>query len=105
MVSEVNGPSTGAVNPLQQRNSKVDGAGSVAPTPAGGRADVVSLTDLASRLQALTQSVADLPIADQQKVEAFREQLADGSYLIDPHAIAEKLAQFESLLAELGQTG
>lgn len=105
MVSEVNGPGIGAVNALDQRGSKIDKAGTTDAAAAlnGKGADVVTLTDLAARLQQLTQSVAELPVADQQKVEAFRSSIEDGSYRIDPEAIAEKLSAIESLLADLSR--
>jgi len=103
MVSEVNGPLTSAVNALDQRGTKIDKSAtpSAAPAAQPGSAEVVTLTDLASRLQELTQSVAKLPVADQEKIEAFRQSIADGSYNIDPHAVAEKLTSIESLLADL----
>lgn len=103
MVSEVNGPGVGAVSPLEQRSTKIDKAASVAASAATNAkaADVVTLTDLASRLQKLTDSIADLPVSDQQRVETFRQSIADGSYKIDSPAVAEKLAAMESLLAEL----
>lgn len=103
MVSEVNGPSVGAINALDQRGTKIDKAAGVAGTPGANTqgADVVTLTDLAARLQKLTQSVANLPVADQAKVEAFRQSVADGTYQIDSQAVAEKLTALENLLADL----
>jgi negative regulator of flagellin synthesis FlgM len=103
MVSEVNGPPVGAVNALDQRGTKIakTTTPSAEPVAQPGTAEVVTLTDLASRLQELTQSVAKLPVADQEKIEAFRQSIAEGSYDVDPRAVAEKLTSIESLLADL----
>jgi negative regulator of flagellin synthesis FlgM len=106
MVSEVNGPNVGAVKALDQRGAKVDQAAATDAKPnANARgAEVVTLTDLAARIQQLTQSIADLPVADQEKIEAFRQSIADGSYEVDPGAVAEKLTAIESLLADLSRS-
>jgi anti-sigma28 factor (negative regulator of flagellin synthesis) len=42
--------------------------------------------------------VADQPVVDKQLVEGFQKAVNDGSYRIDPPAIADKLAGFEALL-------
>ncbi len=103
MVSEVNGPRIGTISVPEQRSTKIDATNGVDKTAGVEHhgADVVTLTDLASRLQKLTQSVADLPVADQQKIESFRQSIADGSYQVDTHAVAEKLSSIEALLADL----
>ncbi len=106
MVSQVNGPGVGAANALDQRGIKIDKAAAVDPTPttAVKGAEVVTLTDLAAQLQELTRSVAALPVADQEKVEALQLSISEGSYDVDPNAVAEKLTAIESLLAELPDT-
>ena len=107
MVSEVNGPRTTAVTGLDQRGTKIGEtrATDAAQSTRGQGAEVVTLTDLAARLQALTQSVADLPVADQEKIEQFRQSVADGSYEIDPQAVAEKLTAIESMLSDFARAG
>lgn len=103
MISEVNGPGIGAINAPENRSTKIDNTTRVDQSPVASNhgADVVTLTDLASRLQKLTESVADLPVADQKKIEAFRNLIADGSYHVDAHAVAEKLTSIEALLADM----
>ena len=58
MVSEVNGPRTSAVTGLDQRGTKIGEtrATDAATATRGQGAEVVTLTDLAARLQALTRS-------------------------------------------------
>jgi len=105
MVSEVNGLGVGALPALDQRGTKIDGsrATDAAQAVRGKGAEVVTLTDLAARLQELTQSVANIPVADREKIEQFRQSVADGSYEIDPDAVAEKLTAMEAMLAELSR--
>ncbi len=102
MVSEVNGSnSSSVVTALEQRALKVDKT--AAPTGAQGpfqqSADVVKLTDLASRLQELTQAVAEIPEIDRERVNTFREAIANGAYQVDAKAVADKLVGFESVLS------
>ena len=100
MVSEVNSSSSSSVvTALESRVAKVDKPAQSAPPSAPTSSEVVKLTDLGSRLQALTQSVADVPAVDSKKVEQFRQAIADGSYQIDADAVAEKLANFEAMLS------
>ncbi len=99
MVSEVNGSTSGVVTALDSRVAKIDKPPQTAPASAPGGSEVVTLTDLGSRLQALTQSVADVPAVDAKRVEQFRQALADGSYQIDTDAVADKLANFEAMLS------
>ena len=100
MVSEVNSSTSGVVTALESRAMKLDH-----PTPtttAAGAAqgsDVVKLTDLATQLQQLVQSVHAVPAVDQERVEQFRQSIADGSYQIDASAIADKLTTFEAMLS------
>lgn len=105
MVSEISGPGVGGVAALNQRGTKIGEArGLDAPHSAQGKgADVVTLTDLAARLSELTKSVENIPVADREKIEAFRQEIAGGNYEIDSHAIAEKLTAIESLLANVNQ--
>ncbi len=106
MVSEVNSSSSASVvTALESRVAKVDKPEPAAPTSAQTSSEVVKLTDLGSRLQALTQSVADVPAVDGKKVEQFRQAIADGSYQIDAEAVAEKLSNFEAMLSSGPQGG
>jgi|LNFM01.1.fsa_nt_gb negative regulator of flagellin synthesis FlgM len=105
MVSEINSGSSSVVTALDSRVAKVDKPAQPAAPVAQTSSEVVKLTDLGSRLQALTQSVADVPAVDSKRVEQFRQAIADGSYQIDADAVAEKLSSFESMLASGPQGG
>lgn len=99
MVSEINNSTSGVVTALDARATKVEKPQPPAQPNAPGGSDVVTLTDLGSKLQALTQSVADVPAVDAKRVEQFRQAIADGSYQVDAEAVADKLANFEAMLS------
>lgn len=99
MVSEINPSTTGVVTALDSRAAKIDKPQTAGPASAPGSSEVVTLTDLGSRLQQLTQSVADVPAVDGKRVEQFRQAIADGSYQVDAEAVADKLANFEAMLS------
>ena len=101
MVSEINGASSTLIKGLEQGSANSDNTAMRVQSTGNGasrNADVVTLTDLAARLQQLTQSVANVPVVDMHRIEAFRQSVADGSYQLDTKAVAEKFTLFESLL-------
>lgn len=99
MVSEINPSTSGVVTPLEPRTAKIDEPRSAAGASAPGASEVVTLTDLGSRLRALTELVANVPAVDGQRVERFRQAIADGSYRVDVAAVADKLVNFEAMLS------
>jgi len=60
--------------------------------------DKVSLTDTATQLQSLQQTVADAPVVNNDRVEALRAAIADGSYQVDATELAQNMINFESQL-------
>ena len=59
----------------------------------------VTLTDTAAKLRELESSVANQPVVDTQRVEAVKKAIADGTYQVDSKRTAEKMAEFENLMA------
>jgi negative regulator of flagellin synthesis FlgM len=57
--------------------------------------DTVSLTDTASRLRQMENTLARLPVVDSQRVESIRKALADGTFELDPERVARKMMAFE----------
>lgn len=101
MVSEIQGTSSGIVQSTDNRNNqvekrKVDEANKVASSPAPS--SNVNLTDKATSLQALEKSIAAAPEVDQQKVEAVRKSINEGSFKIDAERTASKLIDFDTAL-------
>lgn len=61
--------------------------------------DTVSLTDTASQLRKLENSLASLPVVDAQRVERVKQAIADGNFQIDPVQVADKMLSFERALS------
>lgn len=100
MVSEINGPGQPTVQGLRNRTASTpEGRADAKPAPAADGNDVVSLTDVAARLQELTAAVRDLPEVDQERVEQFRASIASGEYRIDDAKVADRLGELESMLS------
>ena len=99
MVSEVKGPGSNTISPLESTLGKVNETPSAPEAPASSHSEVVTLTDLAARLLHLTASVDKLPVVDQAKVAELTEAIESGRYAIDERAIAEKLSVLEALIA------
>jgi len=102
MVAEIKGSGTQNVSqaavPVEQANRPVAGPAPVdAARPAAG-SDVVTLTDLASRLQSLGEAVEQVPVVDKTKVATLREAIDNGTYRVDPRQVAEKMSALEGLL-------
>lgn len=63
------------------------------------RVDSVKLTPDAVQLHQLEKSIASNPVANRERVAQVRQALANGTYKIDPKAVASKLARMEWDLA------
>lgn len=60
--------------------------------------DKVSLTDLTARLRELEQRLLDVPITNNERVEAIKKAMADGSYKVDAERVAQELLALEGTL-------
>ena len=67
-------------NTAARDNQKSSNA-EVASTSAN-RSDTVSLTNAAEQIQSLQQVIADLPVADSERVDSLKAAIADGTYSI-----------------------
>ena len=63
--------------------------------PDRARADSVQLTDTAAKLAELQAEVSSADGVDLERVEAIRQQIADGSYEIDADRVADALMTME----------
>lgn len=70
-------------------------------TLPGGGSDRVSLTGEALRLKSLESELAERPVVDQQRVEAVRSAVENGTFEINPQRIADKLISLEQALTDL----
>ena len=65
---------------------------------AGAGADTVSLTGTAAKLRQLEAALSELPVADNERIDAVKRAVANGTYEIDPQRIAAKMLDFERSL-------
>jgi len=73
-----------------------DGAKAVETQSGAIATDKVSLTDTATQLQSLQQTLADAPVVNNDRVEALRAAIADGSYQVDATELAQSMINFET---------
>lgn len=80
-------------------NTKVAAAGDAKPKPKPVEAaDSVRLTGEATQLQAVQRELSAAPAIDQARVQAVREALENGSYKINPDAIATRMLGLDQQL-------
>ena len=102
MVAEIKGTGPQNLNAVDAGVRKLGGSAPSAVAESAQASDVVTLTDLAARLQRLTEAVAQLPDVDQARVAELKNSIESGDYRIDDRQIADKLTAFE---AQLGRGG
>ncbi len=66
-----------------------------APVNTPAPADTVSITNTATQLQTIQQSLADVSTVNKDRVEAIKAAIADGSYKVDSAELAQNLIDFE----------
>ena len=107
MINEVKGAQQAVVHNISnnQQADKADKAAhqtdaAAAQSSSKGAGQEVSLTDTAATLKQLENQIANQPVVDPQRVESVKKAIADGSFKIDANHIADKMAEFEQLLAD-----
>tara|TARA_R110001583_G_scaffold177418_2_gene332610 strand:- start:110632 stop:110943 length:312 start_codon:yes stop_codon:yes gene_type:complete len=88
------------LNTNRNSNVQVDSASNKTQDVAvnSSRVDTVSLTDTATALQSLQQTLADAPVVDNARVSALKAAIAEGSYNADPAELANNMINFEQKL-------
>ena len=97
MSTKIDSVQTPAIASSPARLSAVAGRetrGSSDSAPVSG-VDQLHLTGDARLLQQLESAVAQIPVADHSRVERIRAQIENGSYTINPQAIASALTRLE----------
>lgn len=83
----------------ERQDTRVRGGESALPDSGSTKpADSVQLTDTAARLSGLQAEVAAASGVDIERVDAIRQQIADGSYQVDADRIADALITIEQEL-------
>ena len=105
MINEVKGAQQANIKSLNNSqqadaaDASIHQAGKNPDSSASSAGPEVSLTDTAATLQRLQAQIANQPVVDTQRVESVKKAIADGSFKVDSNRIADKMADFESLLA------
>jgi len=81
--------------------SKISSAGAdrSSPIAAPEANDSLRLTGEATGLQSLQKELSTAPAVDQSRVQAVRESLQNGTYQINPDAIASRMIDLDQQLA------
>jgi negative regulator of flagellin synthesis FlgM len=103
MVSEIKSPTAGTPQAIDPSVRRIERGTQAEAARAADSNETVTLTDLAARLQQLTDAVRDVPVVDQARVGELRDALESGSYQVDERETADKLSAFESLVGRPGR--
>lgn len=94
----------GAGRPANTVRDAATGSSAPAPAPASnssaGSGDV-HITDSASQLASLEQTLRSMPAVDEARVMQARTAIEQGTYTVQPQQIADQLLQLEHSLAQL----
>jgi negative regulator of flagellin synthesis FlgM len=86
-------PASSGTGRVGQRSTR----GTVAASSSGDTSEV-HITDTATQLAALEQSVRDLPAVDEARVASIRSAISQGTYQVSSEQVAERLTQLEQAL-------
>lgn len=103
-ISGLTGDTTASIDagrPAGQARDATSGGGSPAPAGSSPSAGDLHITDSASQLAALEQSVRSLPAVDPVRVSQFSRAIEQGTYTVQPQHVADQLLQLEQALRQL----
>lgn len=83
------------------RDSTTGGGGSSVPEGSSSGTSDVHITDSASQLASLEQTLLSLPAVDGARVTQLQTAIEQGTYTVQPQHVADQLIQLEQSLAEL----
>ena len=90
------GPQVATSAPVRARSAEAGGKNAPAQARESvASSDSVRLTDDAKLLQQAERAAAEAPDVDESRVAQIKQAVADGTYQVDPKAIAAKLARME----------
>lgn len=90
-----------AGRPAEKTRDSTTGGGSSAPDGSSAGTKDVHITDSASQLASLEQTLLSLPAVDGARVAQLQTAIEQGTYTVQPQHIADQLIQLEQSLAEL----
>jgi len=92
----------GAGRPANKVRDAVTGSSAPPPaSPFSGDSPDIHITDSASQLATLEQTLRSMPAVDEARVAQFRSAIDQGTYTVQPRQVADQLIQLEHSLAQL----
>jgi negative regulator of flagellin synthesis FlgM len=89
----------GAGRPTEQTRDPVTGGGLPAGSVVSG--GDVHITDSASQLASLEQTLRSLPAVDPVRVAQLQTAIEQGTYTVQPQHLADQLLQLEKALGQM----
>ena len=94
----------GAGRPANAARDATTGSTASAPaapaSTSSGSSGEVHITDSASQLATLEQTLRSMPAVDDARVSQVRMAIEQGTYTVQPHQIADHLLQLERSLPQ-----
>lgn len=91
----------GAGRPADRVRDAVSGGSSAPSDASSASTGDVHITDSASQLATLEQTLLSLPAVDPVRVAQFSTAIEQGTYTVQPQQVAEQLLQVERSLPQL----
>lgn len=91
----------GAGRPANTVRDAATGSSASAPNSSTGSSGDVHITDSASQLASLEQTLRSMPAVDEARVMQARTAIEQGTYTVQPRQVADQLMQLEHSLAQL----
>ncbi|MGH8180753.1 MAG: flagellar biosynthesis anti-sigma factor FlgM [Steroidobacteraceae bacterium] len=107
MANKINGLSSdpapvGAGRPAAKvRDAATGGSSASTANSATEPSGDVHITDSASQLATLEQTLRSMPAVDEARVAQFRTAIDQGTYTVRPQQVADQLMQLEHSLGQL----
>jgi negative regulator of flagellin synthesis FlgM len=90
-----------AGRPAEKARDATTGGSSSAPEGSSSGTSDVQITDSATQLAALEQTLRSLPAVDSARVSQLQTAIEQGTYTVQPQQVADQLIQLEQSLGEL----
>ena len=91
----------GAGRPTEKAHDATTGSSSPEADVSSAAAGDVHITDSASQLATLEQTLRSLPAVDEARVAQFRTAIEQGTYTVQPQQVADQLMRLERSLSRL----
>lgn len=85
--------STGSVGGVPTGESRPRPGKDPAPAPAGAAGEKVELSSLAAQMQEIEAALANVPVADANRIAEIKQAMAEGRFQVDASKVADGLIE------------